>query len=264
MTPTQESRPTYQLLDAFVDAMTGGRVPTSSTFVCPNCLGPARASASACGDVLSVSVRCPCTMLELDRVPKWPGWESLLSPPTPSFVADPLGLMHRKRKNVCFAFDRRRGKTAPCPHCGAPLATPAAHQCFVCGTDWHDPQNVVTRPNLDRNPHGLAWRTMYVAELCQGPDGSRYDRYREADGGTPDPHRVFQTPAHPGWRWVAWGEHGFAGDIEATTGIEFTFDANGVWLTWDEVRGLHRHLRGEVAWADVPWAAVAPPQYTRR
>ena len=52
--------------DAFVDAMTGGCIPTSPAFVCPICCGPARASASPRGDVLSVSIRCPCSAMELD------------------------------------------------------------------------------------------------------------------------------------------------------------------------------------------------------
>ena len=32
---------------------------------------------------------------------------------------------------------------SPCPYCGKPLATDKAKQCFECGMDWHDPQNVV-------------------------------------------------------------------------------------------------------------------------
>jgi hypothetical protein len=26
---------------------------------------------------------------------------------------------------------------APCPHCGQPLRTEKARQCFNCGSDWH-------------------------------------------------------------------------------------------------------------------------------
>ena len=120
---------------------------------------------------------------------------------------------------------------------------------------------MIRRPNPERERLGLEWRTTYSAELCHGPDRRRYVRYRQAEGGTPDPHRVFETPAHPGWRWVAWGEYGFGGRVAATTGDEFVFDADGVWLTWDEVRGLHRHLRHEVAWADIPWATGVPPLF---
>ena len=256
------TRPTYQLLDAFVDAMTSGRAPTHSTFVCPVCCGPAQASASPRGAVLSVSIRCPCSAMELDGVPRWPGWEALLSPPPPDFVADPLRLTGRSRPRVGIAFDvQRRGEAVPCPHCGAPLATDRAKQCFVCRTDWHDPENVIRRPDPMRERLGLEWRTMYSAELWHGPDRRRYVRYRQAEGGTPDPHRVFETPAHPGWRWVAWGEYGFGGQVAVTTGDEFVFDAHGVWLTWDEVRGLHRHLRHEVAWADIPWVTGVPPLF---
>jgi hypothetical protein len=32
-----------------------------------------------------------------------------------------------------------------CPHCGEPLRTEQAKQCFQCGMDWHDPENVVCR-----------------------------------------------------------------------------------------------------------------------
>lgn len=30
-----------------------------------------------------------------------------------------------------------------CRFCGGPLRTPRAAQCFSCGMDWHDPNNVV-------------------------------------------------------------------------------------------------------------------------
>ena len=32
-----------------------------------------------------------------------------------------------------------------CPYCGAELRTNKASQCFACGKDWHDPDNVVDR-----------------------------------------------------------------------------------------------------------------------
>jgi hypothetical protein len=35
--------------------------------------------------------------------------------------------------------------TPPCRYCGAPLRTALARQCFTCGADWHDPENVVFR-----------------------------------------------------------------------------------------------------------------------
>lgn len=33
--------------------------------------------------------------------------------------------------------------TGPCPYCGKALRTNMAQQCFECGADWHDPDNVV-------------------------------------------------------------------------------------------------------------------------
>lgn len=36
-----------------------------------------------------------------------------------------------------------------CPYCPAFLHTPRARQCFECGMDWHDPDNVVC---LKRRP----------------------------------------------------------------------------------------------------------------
>jgi hypothetical protein len=33
----------------------------------------------------------------------------------------------------------------PCPYCGAPLRTSRARQCRACGTDWHDPEHVISR-----------------------------------------------------------------------------------------------------------------------
>ena len=35
--------------------------------------------------------------------------------------------------------------TIPCPYCKKPLRSPLAKQCFHCGMDWHDAQNVVLR-----------------------------------------------------------------------------------------------------------------------
>ena len=31
----------------------------------------------------------------------------------------------------------------PCPHCGRLLRNEKAKQCFECGMDWHDPENVI-------------------------------------------------------------------------------------------------------------------------
>jgi hypothetical protein len=37
----------------------------------------------------------------------------------------------------------------PCPYCGQPLRTARAKQCRACGTDWHDPENVVKRKGTE-------------------------------------------------------------------------------------------------------------------
>ncbi len=42
-----------------------------------------------------------------------------------------------------YGKDKQPGP--PCPYCGSPLRTPNAKQCRNCGTDWHDPINVVHR-----------------------------------------------------------------------------------------------------------------------
>jgi transcription initiation factor IIE alpha subunit len=33
--------------------------------------------------------------------------------------------------------DYSASQVKPCPHCGKPLRTDAARQCFECGKDWH-------------------------------------------------------------------------------------------------------------------------------
>jgi hypothetical protein len=40
---------------------------------------------------------------------------------------------------------RRSSSNVPCPYCGAALRTPRSKQCFICGTDWRDPENVIRR-----------------------------------------------------------------------------------------------------------------------
>jgi anti-anti-sigma factor len=64
------------------------------------------------------------------------------------FPQDPTWLAY-----TCFAdpnarvwpLPTPRVDQAPCPYCGAFLCTPQARQCFQCGMDWHDPDNVVCR-----------------------------------------------------------------------------------------------------------------------
>jgi len=40
-----------------------------------------------------------------------------------------------------------------CPFCAEPLATLQARQCFDCGMDWHDPNNVVNRREGGETSH---------------------------------------------------------------------------------------------------------------
>lgn len=255
-----DGSPSYSNVDDVVEAMIRGEIPTRSEFVCPACAGPARVSASPRGDVVSLSVRCPCSAVEMDGSPKWAGWEVLLTAPELGSEPNPLSLRQGGGGFTTWGLGRA-GEAAPCPYCGAPLATSRAKQCFVCGTDWHDPQNVVCRKNPEWNRFGLKWREMYVVELCQDPAGHRYTKYREVSVGAPDPHRVFETTPHPGWQWVAWGHYGYAESVTTTAGGRFTFEAHGIWLTWDEVRALHRSLRGEVRGDEVPWTTGVPPTF---
>jgi hypothetical protein len=62
----------------------------------------------------------------------------------------PLEIIKRLREATGAPFEdckrwvaeHAAGPTAPCPYCQAPLATSRAEQCFKCGRDWHDPNNV--------------------------------------------------------------------------------------------------------------------------
>jgi hypothetical protein len=38
-----------------------------------------------------------------------------------------------------------RQQRPACPYCGEPLRAEQAKQCFQCGMDWHNPENVVCR-----------------------------------------------------------------------------------------------------------------------
>jgi hypothetical protein len=42
--------------------------------------------------------------------------------------------------DISAFYGQRKSKTgSPCPHCGAPLRTDKAKQCFECGANWRDP-----------------------------------------------------------------------------------------------------------------------------
>lgn len=39
----------------------------------------------------------------------------------------------------------------PCPYCGKSLRSDGARQCFECGKDWHDPDQIVQHEVVSRN-----------------------------------------------------------------------------------------------------------------
>lgn len=260
MSKTDEPTSPYPSLHGYIDAVISGREPAGRPFHCPTCGGPVSIRVSPHRDNrLAVSVHCACSALELDGVPKWPGWEAFQRALISEEQTNPLGLQHGQGLRRSATAQGRQ--TTPCPHCGAPLATNRAKQCFVCGMDWHDPDHVVCRKDPQWNRLGLKWKSQYVVELCQDPSGQRYTKYREVDGGEPDPHRIYETPPHPAWQWIEWGYYAYAQFVATTTGDRFTFDAHGVWLTWVEVNQMHRNARGELGWKDIRWSTAQPPQF---
>lgn len=59
-------------------------------------------------------------------------------------VVDGRGLTLYNRVKV-RALGEKANTAGPCPYCGEPLRTAFAKQCRHCGTDWHDPGNVIVR-----------------------------------------------------------------------------------------------------------------------
>lgn len=48
---------------------------------------------------------------------------------------------------------RSESRQSPaCLYCAADLPTPRARQCFACGSDWHDPANLLRHSANDSNP----------------------------------------------------------------------------------------------------------------
>jgi hypothetical protein len=238
--------------------MAEGRAPTEPYFICPSCFGVAHVKASPGRNMqLCVSIVCPCSCIESDGVEPWPGSEKLLQDSSRRPSQDAL-------EQTVFQLGRRRRLTPatknsiPCPYCDALLATSKARQCFVCGTDWHNPYNVICRTNAEWNRLGLQRKEMYVLEFCQSSDGARLTRFRmPSDLRGAD--QIFETSARPGWQWVAVGRESLASQLGTTTGEVVTFDGHGMWLTFEELRGIHRAARGEISRSGIAWSTKSPP-----
>lgn len=153
-------------------------------------------------------------------------------------------------------------ETAPCPYCKAPLRTALAKQCFACGMDWHNPASPKQLKPADPNwnPFGILKDLVYVVELCQKPNGQRYVKYRAVDGGTPDPHRVFESEPAPGWQFIEWGYYEYSKHLRLTTGERFGFEAHGIWLTEAEMKYMSHRWRG-LATGQAPWVNGIPPNF---
>ena len=83
---------------------------------------------------------------------------------SPDVVLDQMQLKHLVDGRELTLYNRLVIKSLgektdagpPCPYCGQPLRTAFAKQCRHCGTDWHDPENVVCRKkskDLNSNRH---------------------------------------------------------------------------------------------------------------
>ncbi|HVJ83500.1 MAG TPA: hypothetical protein VNC50_20710 [Planctomycetia bacterium] len=165
-------------------------------------------------------------------------------------------------------MEYRKGEPTRCPYCGKPLRTGKAKQCLECGTDWHDPDNLVrvvpTIPNPDRNRFGLKKDKDYVVQLCQEPCGVRYTKYREVPDEPPDPHRVLETEPASGEKFIEWGYYKYAKHLKLSNGETFDFDAHGIWMTAKEIDYWYRQALGKLNAGEVaPWvngiAPVFPP-----
>jgi hypothetical protein len=160
-------------------------------------------------------------------------------------------------------LDFRNERTGtPCPHCGKPLASDKAKQCFSCGMDWHDPERVVRRGDPEWNRFGLKKNLTYVVQLCQKPTGERYTKYREVEGGEPDEFRVFETEPASGSQFIEWGFYEYAEHLRLSNGESFYFDAHGIWLTGKEIEYLQRRVRRTLAQGETPpWVNGIAPRF---
>lgn len=145
----------------------------------------------------------------------------------------------------------------PCPYCGKDLGNEEARQCFSCGMDWHNPENVVQRGNPNWNRLGLEPGKMYVVELLQYANGNRSTQYREADAQRSE-LAVLETVSADGLKFIEWGHYAFCEHLLLTDGRKFGFDANGVWLTETEIQFMQN-----VRWWErsVPWENGITPSF---
>jgi hypothetical protein len=159
-------------------------------------------------------------------------------------------------------FEAQTPKGKPCPYCGKPLLSDAAGQCFKCGMDWHDPNNVIQRGDPNWNRFGLDREKTYVVELCQKPSGQRYTRYREVEAGSHDPHCVLETEPARGAQFIEWGFYKYAKHLKLADGRWFGFEAHGIWMTQDEAAYELRRARTGVPDDDSPpWVNGIPPLF---
>ena len=159
-----------------------------------------------------------------------------------------------------WVFEHTPRTITPCPYCQAPLASRQAKQCFKCGYDWHDPNNVIRRGDPNWNRFGLNKDATYVVELCQKPDGERYTKYREVEAGEHDPFCVLETESALGSQFIEWGFYNYAKHLKLTNGDEFGFEAHGIWMTRDEGKYMLTRSKGNVGKSEQPpWVnGIAP------
>ena len=76
------------------------------------------------------------------------------------------------------------------------------------------------RPS-DWNRFGLKEDTMYVVELCQQPDGTRFVRWREFPSGECDPDHAFESEPGNGLQFIEWERRQYRTILRLTTGDAF-------------------------------------------